>query len=69
MKDGTPRPPNGERLRIDHDKRTSGVYDFQPGSSDETRRVKSERMKEFNRKTGKVTLMGNMVSRRARKPK
>lgn len=36
--------------------------------SEEERQKRSEAMKEFNRKTGKVTALGNALARR-RKPK
>lgn len=58
-----------QKQKIDHERRQGGPYAPKPPISEEQRRLRSERSKDFNRKTGKGTLLGNMLSRRARKPK
>lgn len=47
---------------IDHEARTGKPYEAKPPKTDEQRRAASEKMKEFNRKTGKNTLLGNRLA-------
>ena len=53
---------------IDHQKRAGKAYEARPPPTLETLLLMSEKLKEFNRRTGKVTAMGNRHSRRS-KPK
>ena len=60
----------GERIMkkpIDHRKRAGKAYEARPPPALETLLLMSEKMKEFNRRTGKVTAMGNR--HRRSKPK
>ena len=54
---------------IDHKHKKGGNFEAKPPRSAEVLLRMSERMKEFNRKTGKVTAMGNRLSQRRKKPK
>jgi hypothetical protein len=51
---------------INHEKRKGGPYDSKPETSDELRQKRSELMKEFNRKTGKLTQQAHSVAFRRR---
>ena len=52
---------------IDHERRVGKSYGEKPLFPSEVRHLLSEKMKEFNRKTGKLTAMGNRNSRRRKK--
>jgi hypothetical protein len=53
---------------IDHEGRKGRNYDPKP-VDEEQRQKRSKAMKEFNRKTGKVTLQGNGLMQRRRMAK
>jgi hypothetical protein len=53
---------------IDHDGRSGPNYEPKP-VTDETRKKRSEAMKEFNKKTGKVAQTGNGLMQHRRKAK
>ena len=53
---------------IDHQRREGKTYEEKGPPAPETLLLMSEKLKEFNRRTGKVTVMGNRRSQRS-KPK
>lgn len=57
------------RKPIDHQHRVGGAYESKGEMSEEMRARLAERMKEYNRKTGKHTALANRLVKVTRKPK
>lgn len=51
---------------VDHKKHIGGIYQPRPTPSEELRQVLAERMREFNRRTGKLTALQNRRLKRSR---
>lgn len=64
----TKKPRNDAPKLIDHERREGHQYAPKPPESDETKRKRSEAMKAFNKRTGKVTALANFQVRRRKKP-
>lgn len=58
-----------QKQKVDHKRRRGSPYEPKPPLSEEQRLMRAERMKEFHRKTGKGTALGNARVRMMRKPK
>lgn len=54
---------------IDHEARTGKFYESRRPRTEDERRAASEKMKDFHRKTGKGTLLGNLRVKRTKQPK
>ena len=64
----TKKPRKDIPKPIDHEKRTGHQYAPKPPVSDETKRKRSEAMKAFNRRTGKITAQANSQTKRKKPP-
>lgn len=54
---------------IDHNTRSGGAYESKGAKTEEQRAALSEKMKEFNRKTGKATATANKQLRATKRAK
>ena len=54
-------------MTVDHESRTGKPYEPKRPPTAEERLIVSEKMKEFHRKTGKDTRIGNTMARKARR--
>jgi hypothetical protein len=67
MKEKTPTKRSNPKTTIEtinHEKRCGGNYAPKPPITEEARKQRSEAMKDFHRKTGKGTAMGNAQAKR-----
>ena len=53
---------------LNHKKREGHHYAPKPPVSDEMKRKRSDAMKNFNKRTGKVTALGNSMAKRRKPP-
>lgn len=53
-------------MTIDHENRTGPAYEPKRPRTEEERRLLSEKIKAYNRRTGAITKLGNRLARNKR---